>query len=109
MKTKIGKVLALLSILIVITTVINFLGQVQYIASPRSLIHDRRLIAALNDLSAQVPDDAVLVVSGNAPFVAYFTRHQARIPLGTTSIESLVEYMRERLQLSGRIRRNVAS
>ncbi len=50
----------------------------------------------MNNLSSLVPDGAILVVSTNAPFVAYFTGHTARLPIGVSSENGLTNFMKER-------------
>lgn len=92
--TNVNRIFVAISIVIVAFSIVNHVGQVEDIASPRSVIHDRRFIAAMNNISAQVPADNVLVVSTNAPFVTYFTGHIARVPFGVTSKKALVDYMR---------------
>lgn len=50
----------------------------------------------MNNLSRLIPGDAVIVVSTNAPFVAYFTGHNVRVPFGANSKDTLINFMQTR-------------
>ncbi len=89
----IGRTLGLAGILIVIFSIIGLAGQIQYVASPRSVIHDKSFIAVMNGLPELVPEDSTIVVSTNGPYVTYFARRAARVPFGVSSRQSLVDYM----------------
>jgi len=93
--TDLGKIFAAIAIVILSVTIVNFLVEVEYIASPRSLIYDRLFIPAMKDLCELTPEDATLVVSTNAPFVTYFTGRTTKVPYGAYSKDSLVDYMRK--------------
>ena len=89
----ISKILVLAGILIVIISIVNLTEQIQYIASPRSVIHDESFVAVINGLSELVPEESTIVVSTNGPFVTYFARRDAKVPFGVSSRESLADYM----------------
>ncbi len=91
-----SKSLFLVGVLIISVTLANFWQQTQQMASPRSIIHDTRFVEAMNNLSRLVPDEAVLVVSTNSPFVTYFTGHITRVPFGVSSKEDLISFMQDR-------------
>jgi hypothetical protein len=94
-----NKMLVVFAVGLVVLSMVNSVeqnaaGHFQTIASPTSVIYDSKFIAAMNSISALVPAGRVIVVSTNAPFVTYFTGHNAKIPFGASSNESLVKYMK---------------
>lgn len=92
----VSKSILLLGILMIAITLVNFDQQTRAIAGPRSIIYDKRFVAAMNNLSRQIPDTADLIVSSNGAIVTYFTGHTAIVPWGVTSKQALIDYMRSR-------------
>jgi hypothetical protein len=90
----IGKSALVVGVLMMAVTIVSFGNQTQKIASPRSIIYDTHFVEAMNNLSRVVPENAVLVVSTNSPFVTYFTGHITKVPFGASSEEDLINYMR---------------
>ncbi len=91
----ISRIIVVLAILLVITTLVTSLS-LNGVASPRSVIYDKQFVNALRTVSSFVPANSVVVTSTNAPFVVFFSRRTARVPFGVSSEESLLRYMLSR-------------
>jgi len=92
----IGKSALAVGVLMIAVTIVGFGYQTQKMASPRSIIYGTHFVEAMNNLSGVVPDNAVLVVSTNSPFVTYFTGHITKVPFGASSREDLINYMQSK-------------
>ncbi len=88
----ISRILVLLAVLLVITTLILSFS-LKGVAGARSLIYDKQYVDALQRVSTLIPQESVLVTSTNSPYIEFFTRRTARVPFGVSSEESLVEFM----------------
>jgi hypothetical protein len=91
-----AKLITTAGIALIVLSIWNSAANVQTLASPNSITYDTRFVAAMHDLSSILPAGDVVVVSTNAPRVAYFTGHKAVTPYAAYSKDSLVKFMQVR-------------
>ncbi len=89
----INKILAGVGILIIIVSIISFQEQIPKTMDPRSYAYDKSLIPTIKDLVNMVPSDSVVVVSGYAALVNYFTDHKTLTPYSASTKDELVNFM----------------
>lgn len=85
----------------ILMTIINFQNLLSDQLSNRlpeknfltSGIFDNFTIPTLIDISQLIPLNETIVVSDHAPLSQYFSKHDMKIPRGSTSEKSLFEYM----------------
>jgi hypothetical protein len=91
-----AKIMAAAGIALIVLSMVNSVTNVQSLATPNSVTYDSKFVAAMDNLSSVIPDGAVIVVSTNAPRVAYFTGHKTVTPYTASSNDSLIKYMQAR-------------
>jgi hypothetical protein len=91
-----AKIITAAGIALIVLSIWDSAANVQTLASPSSITYDTKFVAAMDNLSSIIPAGDIIVVSTNAPRVAYFTGHKAVTPYAAYSRDSLIKFMQVR-------------